>query len=274
MSFTEKVLSVFQTNALLLALQILVLFIILYFVMSVLKSNNADLLNIIFIIFTIGVGILFIVGDNVENFLFIFFPALFIMAMIAMFSTEIKREIWNLSTKKSADPKHQDVTNDKNTVKESTNEIIKALQNMSKNDVGALIILASATMPNSIMESGVYMNCEISSALIESVFFPKTPLHDGAMILKGNRILSAGCFLPLSQEVNIPKDLGTRHRAGIGITETIDVTAIIVSEETGVISIANGGKLKRYADSEMLRQTLTKFFAQEAIAAAAKGKGE
>ena len=94
-------------------------------------------------------------------------------------------------------------------------------------------------------------------------FFPKTPLHDGAMIIKGSKILSAGCFLPLSQEVNLPKDLGTRHRAGIGITEAIDVTAIIVSEETGVISIANGGKIKRYADSEMLRQTLAKFYAQE-----------
>ena len=83
------------------------------------------------------------------------------------------------------------------------------------------------------------------------------------MVIKGTKILSAGCFLPLSQEVNLPKDLGTRHRAGIGITETIDVTAIIVSEETGVISIANGGKIKRYADSEMLRQTLSRFYAQE-----------
>ena len=118
------------------------------------------------------------------------------------------------------------------------------------------------------------MDARISSALIESVFFPKTPLHDGALIINGTRVQAAGCFLPLSQEYNHPKELGTRHRAGIGITETrhragigitetVNVTSIIVSEETGIISIAQGGKIKRYADSEMLNQTLKEYYWQE-----------
>ena len=107
------------------------------------------------------------------------------------------------------------------------------------------------------------VDSDISSALIESIFFPKTPLHDGAMIINGTKILASGCFLPLSQETNIPKELGTRHRAGIGITETINVTALIVSEETGIISIAQSGKIKRYADSEMLRQTLKEYYWQD-----------
>ena len=88
-------------------------------------------------------------------------------------------------------------------------------------------------------------------------------IDEGAMIINGTKILASGCFLPLSQETNIPKELGTRHRAGIGITETINVTALIVSEETGIISIAQGGKIKRYADSEMLRQTLKEYYWQE-----------
>ena len=85
------------------------------------------------------------------------------------------------------------------------------------------------------------------------------------MVINGSKIHAAGCFLPLSQEVNLPKELGTRHRAGIGITETINVTALIVSEETGIISIAQGGKIKRYVDSEMLRQTLKEYYWQELL---------
>ena len=144
-------------------------------------------------------------------------------------------------------------------------EMVKALQNMSKNDIGAIIILANNNIPKSIIESGVVIDATISSALIESVFYPKNPLHDGAMIINGTSLYAAGCFLPLSQEQHHPKDLGTRHRAGIGITETVNVTAIIVSEETGIISIAQSGKIRRYADSEMLRQTFKEYYWQDIL---------
>lgn len=261
--FFERILSILQDNLTLFILEVVFLFVLFYFVMIVLKRNNAQLLNIVFAVFILATGALFFFTESEYSAVYLIFPLLYIIAMLAVFSTEIKRVLWNISNKKGGDAKNQDLSKDKNSTKECINEIVKALQNMSKNDIGALIILASAPIPHSILESGVYMDCEISCALIESVFFPKTPLHDGAMVISGNKILAAGCFLPLSQEVNIPKDLGTRHRAGIGITEAIDVTAIIVSEETGVISIANGGKIKRYADSEMLRQTLAKFYAQE-----------
>ena len=260
----KQIASVFtEGNIALMVAEFLIFAVLFYFIMNVAKKNNADLLNVVFSVYIILTAVFFLFVEGVDNYIYVFLPLLFVLVIVIIFSTEIKRMIWNMSNKKTVDTKHQDLSKDKNTTKECINEIIKALQNMSKNDIGALIILASSPMPNSILESGVYMDCEISSALIESVFFPKTPLHDGAMVIKGNKILSAGCFLPLSQEVNLPKDLGTRHRAGIGITETIDVTAIIVSEETGVISIANGGKIKRYADSEMLRQTLARFYAQE-----------
>jgi diadenylate cyclase len=153
---------------------------------------------------------------------------------------------------------------DEEKIQRSITEIIKALQNMSKNDVGAIIVLSTGNIPNQILDSGVRIDSDISSELIESVFFPKTPLHDGAMIISGTKIVGAGCFLPLSQNIdNIPKDLGTRHRAGIGITETIDVISFIVSEETGIISIARAGKITRYADFEALKKTLNKYYWQE-----------
>ena len=182
----------------------------------------------------------------------------------SLFATEIKRAVWNKSIKGS-DSKNWDSAAIKENAKECINEIIKAVQSMSKNNVGAIIILSNSNIPTAILDSGVAINSDISSALIESVFFPKTPLHDGAMVINGTKVQAAGCFLPLSQEINLPKDLGTRHRAGIGITETINVTAIIVSEETGVISIASGGKLKRYADTDMLRNTLKSFYWQDMI---------
>ena len=148
-------------------------------------------------------------------------------------------------------------------IKSCINEIIKALQDMSKNDVGAIIVLSNDNVPSQIVESGVTLDSDISSELIESVFFPKTPLHDGAMVINGTKIVAAGCFLPLTQKDNIPKELGTRHRAGIGITETIDVVSIIVSEETGIISIARAGKIVRYADVELLKKTLGNYYWKE-----------
>ena len=135
--------------------------------------------------------------------------------------------------------------------------------NMSKNNVGAIIIFANEKLPGAIIESGTIIDATISAPLIESIFYPKTALHDGAMIVTGSKVHAAGCFLPLPQDSNLPKELGSRHRAGIGVTETISVTAIIVSEENGIISIAQGGKIKRYADSEMLRQTLSEYYWQD-----------
>lgn len=134
----------------------------------------------------------------------------------------------------------------------SANQIVKACQNMAKNDVGALIIIVKTTVPSHILDTGTDLNATVSSGLMESIFSTKGPLHDGAVVIKGSRILSAGCFLPLSQEVGIAKELGTRHRAAIGITEESDVFAIVVSEETGIISTVEGGKIKRYMTPEKL----------------------
>ncbi|CDE21175.1 putative uncharacterized protein [Acidiphilium sp. CAG:727] len=258
-SFTDKPFSSCLTIA--------ALFVLFFFAISVLYRNNAKWLIFAFIAFILVTGCIFVtIKDKreIERYLYLLIPALCIVAETGLFATEIKRDIWETFTKKSGEIRHVEKGSPKkNTADACIDEIIKALQNMSKNDVGAIIILANDNLPRAIIESGVVVDSDISSALIESIFFPKTPLHDGAMIINGTKILASGCFLPLSQETNIPKELGTRHRAGIGITETINVTALIVSEETGIISIAQGGKIKRYADSEMLRQTLKEYYWQE-----------
>ena len=257
----------FQSSALSTVLTAVVLFAAFYYTIRLMMRNNAKWLVAVFAAYVLVTGIIFISLDLSEGGRRLFFivPSIFILAVTAMFATEIKRDIWDLGVKKTVETKHVDRSvTDPNATK-CIDEIIRALQNMSKNDVGAILILASGNFPKAVIESGVIVNSDISSALIESIFFPKTPLHDGAMVINGTKIEAAGCFLPLAQEVNIPKELGSRHRAGIGITETVNVTAIIVSEETGIISIARGGKIKRYADSEMLKQTLKEYYWQEFI---------
>ena len=234
-----------------------------FFIFNVLRKNNAKLIIVLFVLFTLVITALTLLIDIPIYAVLILFGT-FTLAVVIMFATEIKRAVWAMSLKGS-DAKNWDSGAIKENAKECTNEIIKAVQSMSKNNVGAIIILANSNIPSAILDSGVAVNSDISAALIESIFFPKTPLHDGALIINGTKVQSAGCFLPLSQEINLPKDLGTRHRAGIGITETINVTAIIVSEETGVISVAHGGKLKRYADTEMLKNTLKSFYWQDMI---------
>lgn len=138
----------------------------------------------------------------------------------------------------------------------SATEIVKACQNMAKNDVGALIIIAPTEIPPHILDTGTTMDATISSGLLESIFSTKGPLHDGAVVVLGDRIISAGCFLPLSQEITLAKDLGTRHRAAIGITEESDVFAIVVSEETGIISVVQSGAIKRYMTPEKLLEEI------------------
>ena len=244
----------------------IIMFTVLYFVLiKFLFENDSGWMVALFTLLVIAGAFVFAVL-RVEGALFLLFPAVFVICITVLYSVELKRIVWAKRNLKLADVKKGESRSyDEEKVENCISEIIKALQNMSKSDTGAIIVLSTDNVPSQIIDSGVKLDSDISSELIESVFFPKTPLHDGAMIINDTKIQAAGCFLPLSQEINLPKELGTRHRAGIGITEAINVTSIIVSEETGVISVAHGGKLKRYADTEMLKNTLRNFYWKEKI---------
>lgn len=265
--FSNKIPQIFTVNAIKPQgiIEIVVLLICLYSVFNLLSKHNAIKLSIVYLVYVVLSGVICILLKTrpIDYLILIVLASVFVLVL---FATEIKRDIWN--TKKIKRVSSDMTESAKSTVANVNryiNEIIKAVQNMSKNDVGAIIVLSNTKIPDNIINSGVKLNASISSSLIESVFFPKTPLHDGALIIQGDKILSAGCFLPLSQESDLPKDLGTRHRAGIGITETINVTSIIVSEETGIVSYAQQGKITRYADSEMLRKLLKEFYWQDLI---------
>lgn len=258
----QNIINNFSNSYLLYIVEFALILFIVYFAFGVLFKNNAGGIVVIFTLYSISVSIICLLLGS-EPITYLLLILLFVLGIVVLYASEIKRTTWKPYLPKA---QFNETAIDKNlaqTANNNINEIIKAVQNMSKNDVGAIIVLCNTKVPDNVLNSGVKIDSIISSSLIESVFFPKTPLHDGAMIIQGNKITSAGCFLPLSQATDLPKDLGTRHRAGIGITETINATTIIVSEETGIISYAKAGKITRYADSEMLRKVLKDFYWQD-----------
>lgn len=143
---------------------------------------------------------------------------------------------------------------------ELVNQMCMAIENMSRKKIGALIVLERNTKLGDYVQTGTIIDAEISDALIENVFEPKTPLHDGAMIIRDERIYAAACVLPLFDDPNIARELGTRHRASLGISTVSDSVTLVVSEETGIISYAYDGRLVRNVDHDMLESLLNQHF--------------
>lgn len=135
-------------------------------------------------------------------------------------------------------------------------EIVEAVASLSRQKIGALIVIEKHTGLNEVADTGTEINGYVTSDLLINIFIPNTPLHDGAVIIKDDKVKAAACFLPLTENTGLSKELGTRHRAALGISERSDSLSIIVSEETGGISIAENGTIARYLDIQTLRQIL------------------
>ena len=241
------------------------LFLLIYFVLKTLFENNAKKLIPVYVFLLICTGVVALFSEHVTVVVFYVFIMLMSLFFLLLFSVEIKRSIWNVAGKRVV-PVAGAQAAKRNAVAARADEyisgIVKAVQNLSKNNTGALIVLSNGNLPKEIIDSGVTLNANISNQLIEGIFIPKAPLHDGAMIIYGDKIQAAGCFLPLTQK-DFPKDYGTRHRAGIGVTEVADVSTIIVSEETGVVSYVRRGEITRYVDSESLKRYLKDYYWKE-----------
>ena len=146
---------------------------------------------------------------------------------------------------------------------EMIQDVQRAILSMARRRVGALIVVEQKTGLGDIINTGTPVDGLLSGALLENIFEPNTPLHDGAVIVRGSRIAAAGCFLPLSDDMNLARELGTRHRAALGVSTVSDSVTIVVSEETGAISLARDGKLVRYIDEKALHDILEQLFLQK-----------
>jgi len=180
------------------------------------------------------------------------------IAVVIIFQPELRRGLEYIGRNKFLPQKQGKI--DKTGIRMLISTLVETADQFSKDRVGALMILERQISLNDIAESGTYLNADVSKELLGNIFYEGAPLHDGAVIVRSGRLLSAGCVLPLTQNKNLSKDLGTRHRAGIGVTEVSDAIALIVSEETGIISIAVDGRLSRFLDLKSVEKSLTKLY--------------
>lgn len=179
---------------------------------------------------------------------------MFVIAIPVVFQPELRKALEQLGrgrffTRHSSTPGLE-------TIEQVVEELVRCTQVLSKNRIGALIVIERKTGIQDFVETGIKIDGMLSSEFLVNIFIPNTPLHDGAVIVRQDRVVAAGCFLPLSENRNLQKDLGTRHRAALGLTEITDALAIVVSEETGGISIGIDGALTRFMDEKTLRELL------------------
>jgi diadenylate cyclase len=177
-----------------------------------------------------------------------------VLSVIIIFQPEIRRALEHLG-RSAFDDKHYTNIKDLST---TISEISVAVQNLADSKTGALIVIEQSTGLNELIGAGTILDANVTSNLLENIFVVNTPLHDGATIIRNNRILASGCVLPLTDNNTINKKLGTRHRAALGLSEVSDALIIIVSEETGVISLAVNGRITRGYDRERLKTILIK----------------
>ena len=179
-----------------------------------------------------------------------------VLALIILFQPEIRRILEEVGSRKLnllGMFSHGEVLS---TMEHTIGQTVLACTEMSKSRTGALIVFEREILLDDMVRSGTILDAAVSSELLKNIFFVKAPMHDGAVIVRHGRILGAGCMLPLSKNVNLSRDLGMRHRAGIGMSENSDAVVVIVSEETGSISVAIGGMLKRHLMPETLENLL------------------
>ena len=174
--------------------------------------------------------------------------------LIVLFQPEIRRILEQMGSKRFvAFFAHEEVAN---VMEQTIGQTVLACTEMSQSRTGALIVFERELLLDDLVRSGTVLDAAVSSELLKNIFFVKAPMHDGAVIIRHGRLLGAGCMLPLSKNVNLSRDLGMRHRAGIGMSENSDAVVVIVSEETGSISVAIGGMLKRHLKPETLENLL------------------
>jgi len=233
--------------------------VMLYYIYKVMRASGS--LNIFFGIF-IFVVLWIIVSQVLEMRLLGSIANKFVnvgtLALIILFQDEIRKFLFSLGSQHKASKFIKFLIGHKEDKHNEFLPIVMACLNMSKQKMGALIVIEHDYPLEEIVNTGDVINANINQRLIENIFFKNSPLHDGAMIISHNRIKAAGCILPVSHNLDIPKELGLRHRAAMGVSQETDALAIIVSEETGAISVAEQGTFHLRLSAEELESMLTK----------------
>ena len=259
----EKVLALLENigNYLLLirvsdVLDIAIIAFLVYNLLRMVKSTRAENILRGVVAFLVVLGLADILQLNAISYIMKNLVQVGILAIIVLFQPEIRQILEKVGSRNIKmlrvfnDPKQQ------SELDTAIDQTVAACSEMSQSKTGVLIVFERNIRLDDMVRSGTTLDAAVSSELLKNIFFVKAPMHDGAVIIRHGRILGAGCMLPLSKNVNLSRDLGMRHRAGIGMSENSDAVVVIVSEETGSISVAIGGMLKRHLKPETLNKLL------------------
>ena len=235
-------------------LDIFIVAFLIYKLLPVFRSTGtakiAWVVAVILVISWITEGL----GLNTLSYLLSELLAAGLIAIVVLFQPELRRMIDHVSNIKIKE--FMGIRKTEQEMMPVISQVVKACENMSRERVGALIVFARTNRLEEYFKTGTMIDAQTSEALIRNVFFPKAALHDGAMIIRDGRVTAAGCVMPLSESDRLSVDLGTRHRAAVGTSEVSDAVVVVVSEETGAISVAVGGMLKRHLAPQTLERLL------------------
>lgn len=234
---------------------ILIVAYIIYEVIRVARHTSSSNLAKGILVLIIAIWLSSVLNLTMINFLLRKVVEIGLIALVIIFQPELRKLLAKVGSSKfyglfSGKEK------DKSTIESAITQTVLACEQMAKTKTGALVIFERNILLGNIMMTGTVIDADCTAELVKNVFYPKAPLHDGAMIMRNGRIAAAGCVLPLTNKTNLSKDLGMRHRAGIGVSEQTDALVIIVSEETGAISIAIEGMLKRNLNHDTFEKIL------------------
>lgn len=253
---TDFIQTVFVGMKLTDIIDILIVALIIYKLLDFIRETRAEQLVKGLILF----GAVFFLSDvlnlNTLNWLIKSITTVGIIALVIVFQPELRRALEYFGRSRTLTL----VSVEEQKAKHIIDEFIDAVTELAKARTGALIVIERGTALTDRIKTGTVIDAEITAQLLGNIFYEGAPLHDGAVIIRGERIHAAGCVLPITDNKTLDKSLGTRHRAGIGITEHSDAISLIVSEETGVISMASEGKITRYLDGKYLEKILNELY--------------
>ncbi len=237
---------------------IIIIILVVYKLLTLVKSTRAENVLKGIAIFLVVLGLATILEMHTVSYILAQVMEFGILALIILFQTEIRQILERLGSKRTFSFlrvfQQQEDTPDE--MQSAINEVVELCSEMSKTKTGVLLVFEREISLEEHLRSGTAYDAQVNCELMKNIFFINAPMHDGATIVRKGRIVGSGCMLPLSKNVNLSRDLGMRHRAGIGLSENSDAIAVIVSEETGSISVAVGGMLKRHLKPETLGKLL------------------
>lgn len=236
---------------------------LVYKILLVVKQTRAGQLVKGLVILLVATQVTGWLGLNTINFILANTMTLGVLAILIVFQPELRGALERLGRSRFGNLFNFEEDSFEEKILKSIDEVVRASEDLSKNFIGGLMVIERETKLGDIIKTGTLLSSNLSSELLKNIFFPHAPLHDGAVIIGEGKIKAAGCFLPLTENRTLSKDLGTRHRAAIGVTESSDAVVVIVSEETGRISIAFDGTLTRNLVPDTLKKALVKVLLPE-----------